>query len=72
MSAQEHLKEYIQEVLVRIETRKKAKGIVPSHMTIREFKEELNADLEQATLALAEEGKIMMGQTINDDYMIRT
>lgn len=66
------MKEYIQEVLVRIETRKKAKGIVPSHTTSREFKEELKADLEQATLALAEEGKIMMGQTINDDYMIRT
>lgn len=56
------MKEYIQEVLVRIETRKKAKGIVPSHMTSREFKEELKADLEQATLALAEEGKIMMGR----------
>ena len=65
------MKEYIQEVLVRIETLKKAKGIVPSHMTIREFKEELNADLEQAARSLAEEGKIKMGETLNDGYMIR-
>jgi len=60
------------EVLERVEARKRAMGIAPVHVTSRDFREELKADLEQATLALAEEGKIMMGQTINDDYMIRT
>ena len=71
MSAQEHLKEYIQEVLARVETRKKAKGIEPHFTTAKEFKAELRADIEAAMLSLGEDGKIKMGETLNDEYMIR-
>lgn len=72
MSAQEHLKEYFMEVLERVEARKRAMGIAPVHVTSRDFREELKTDLEQAALSLGEEGKIMMGNTQNDEYLIRT
>lgn len=72
MSAQEHLKEYFMEVLERVEARKRAMGIAPVHVTSRDFREELKTDLEQAALSLVEEGKIMMGNTQNDEYLIRT
>lgn len=72
MSAQEHLKEYFMEVLERVEARKRAMGIAPVHVTSRDFREELKTDLEQAALSLVEEGKIMMGNTQDDEYLIRT
>ena len=72
MNAQEYLKGYLLKVLERVEARKKEKGIVPSHTTGWEFREELKGDLEQAARTLAEEGKIKMGETLNDEYMMRT
>jgi hypothetical protein len=72
MTAKEHLKEYIQDVLARVETRKKTKGIEPHFTTAMEFKAELRADLEAAMLSLGEEGKIHQGPTLNGDYMALT
>lgn len=69
MRTQELMKEYIQQVLNRVEARKKTKGIEPCFTTAMEFKAELRADLEAAMLSLAEEGKIRQGQTLNDEYM---
>lgn len=72
MNAQEYLKGYLIEVLERVETRKKEKGVEPHFTTVMEFRKELREDLEAAMISLGEEGKIMMGQTLNDEYMMRT
>lgn len=57
-------------VLERVETRKKGKGIEPHFTTTMELKTELKTDLEAAVESLGGDGKIMLGQTINDEYMI--
>lgn len=58
MTAQELMKQYVLQVLQRVEHRKKERGIEPPFTTAMEFKAELRADLQAAMLSLAEEGKI--------------
>ena len=72
MTAQELMKQYVLQVLQRVEHRKKERGIEPRFTTALEFKAELRADLEAAMMSLGEEGKIHQGPTLNDDYMALT
>ena len=72
MTAQELMKQYMLQVLQRVEHRKKERGIEPRFTTAMEFKAELRADLQAAMVSLGEEGKIHQGPTLNDDYMALT
>lgn len=72
MTAQELMKQYVLQVLQRVEHRKKERGIEPRFTTAMEFKAELRADLEAAMLNLGEEGKIHQGPTLNGDYIALT
>lgn len=69
MTAQELMKQYVLQVLQRVEHRKKERGIEPSFTTAMEFKAELRTDLRAAMLSLEKEGKIHQGPTLNDYYM---
>ena len=63
------MKEYVLEVLVGVESRKRGRGIEPHFTTAMELKGELQGDIESVMQELEEAGMIHRGRTINDDYI---
>lgn len=68
MTAQELMKEYLVQVMLRIHYKKHNHGISPNIVIWHELTKEIIEDSRDAMRILVDEGKVHSGQTLNDNY----